>query len=50
MGAFVRWIAGDHDKVRAVFDARVTELRGKVLSSLAHARTPDIVASLQAGF
>jgi hypothetical protein len=50
MGGFVQWIAGRCDEVRAAFEARVFELRGMALSSLAHARTSDIVASLQAGF
>jgi hypothetical protein len=50
MGAFVRWIAGGYDQIQAAFGKKVLELREKALSSPAHARTPDIVASLQAGF
>jgi hypothetical protein len=50
MGGFVRWIAGHHDEMLAAFATRVAELRGKTLSNPAHARTPDIMASLQAGF
>jgi hypothetical protein len=47
MGAFVRWMAGRYGEIQAAFGARVVELRGKALNSPAHARTPDIVASLQ---
>jgi hypothetical protein len=50
MGAFVRSIAGRYDEVHATFGAKLSELRAKALSSPAHARTPDIMASLQAGF
>jgi hypothetical protein len=39
-----------YDEVRTAFEARVSELRGKALNSPAHARTPEIVANLQAGF
>ncbi len=50
MGAFVRWFAGRYEEVRAAFDRKVSEYRAIALSSTAHARTPEIVANLQAGF
>jgi hypothetical protein len=49
-GAFVRWIAGRYDNVRAALDVRVTELRLKAVRDTAHARTPEIIANLQAAF
>ena len=49
-GAFVRWIARRYDDIRAALDVRVTELRLKAVRDTAHARTPEIVANLQAAF
>jgi hypothetical protein len=49
-GGFVQWIAGRYEDARAAFDRRVAEVRVGALSSVAHARTPEIVANLQAGF
>lgn len=50
MAAFVRWLAADHEKKRTGFIKRVSQWRRQALSDVAHARTPEIVASLQAGF
>jgi len=50
MGGFVRWLSGSYEKARAEFDRIVSECRGAALRNSAHARTPEIVANLQAGF
>jgi len=50
MAGLVQWVAGHHDPVRAEFQRKVSEYRGKALRNSAHARTPDIIANLQAGF
>jgi len=50
MGAFIRWVARRYEQTRAAFATRVTELRVDALRNAAHARTPEIVSSLQAGF
>ena len=50
MGGFVRWMAGRYDEVRTAFDRKVAELRVSALCNPAHARTPEIVANLQAAF
>src|ERR1017187_1713997 len=50
MGGFVRWLAGRYEEARAAFDRIVAECRAAALRNSAHARTPDIVANLQAGF
>jgi len=50
MGGFVRWLAGRHEEARAAFDRKVSEYRAAALRNSAHARTPEIVANLQAGF
>ena len=50
MGAYVRWMASHYDEARDRFEKLIVEHRGRALRNLAHARTPDIVANLQAGF
>jgi hypothetical protein len=50
MGAFIQWMAGRFDEVRASIGRKVAELRTRTASSAAHARTPEIIAELQAGF
>ena len=50
MGGLVQWLAGRFDQARAAFALKVSDHRAKALFSTAHARTPDIVANLQAGF
>jgi hypothetical protein len=50
MGGFVRWLAGRYEEARATFDRKVAEYRAAALRNSAHARTPEIVANLQAGF
>jgi len=50
MGAFVQWIAGRFGEVKAAFGRRVAELRTRTASEAAHARTPEIIAELQAAF
>ena len=50
MGAFIQSLASDFVEKRAAFKQRATELRQMAQCKLAHARTPDIVANLQAAF
>ncbi|MCE5306801.1 MAG: DUF3854 domain-containing protein [Acidobacteriales bacterium] len=50
MGGFVQWLAGRYDEARATFDRKVSEYRAAALRNSAHARTPEIVANLQAAF
>jgi hypothetical protein len=50
MAGFVRWVASDYDAVRAKFDRRVGEARVQASQNAAHARTPEVVANLQAAF
>ena len=50
LGGFVRWLAGRLDEARTGFEQRVNQLRLNALGNTAHARTPDIVSSLQAAF
>lgn len=49
MGGFVRWVAGRYEEARAAFDRKVAEYRNSALRNVGHARTPEIVANLQAG-
>jgi hypothetical protein len=49
MGAFVRWLAGRYVEQTTKLDRRVTELRIGVCDP-PHARTPDIIANLQAAW
>ncbi len=50
MSGFVRWLAGDYEARMAIFNRKVAEHRDNGLRNAAHARTPDIVANLQAAF
>jgi len=50
MGGFVKWLAGRNEEAGAPFNQRVAENRARALRYTAHARTPDIIANLQAGF
>jgi Domain of unknown function (DUF3854) len=50
MAGFLQWFAGRHEDVRATFDRIVSEFRSRALQDAGHARTPDIVANLQAAF
>jgi hypothetical protein len=50
MGAFVQWMAGRYEEIRAAIGRKVAELRAKAPHNAAHARTPEIIAELQAGF
>jgi hypothetical protein len=50
MGGFVQYLASRYEELRAVFDKNVCQYRADVLAQAAHARTPDIVANLQAAF
>jgi hypothetical protein len=49
MSAFIRWIAGHYEERRAALAVRAAELR-RNLRDPAHARTADMIATLQAGF
>ena len=50
MGAFLQWIAGRYEETQAAFARRVAELRIDAVRGTAHARTPEIIANLQAAF
>jgi hypothetical protein len=50
MSAYIQWLAGNFELKRAALEARVLQLRRDALTNPAHARTPEIVANLQAGF
>jgi len=50
MGAYVQWLARHYDEARERFEKLIVDHRRRALGNLAHARTPDIVANLQAGF
>jgi hypothetical protein len=50
MGGFVRWIAGRYEEKQAALAQRVAELRISAARHTAHARTPEIIANLQAAF
>jgi hypothetical protein len=49
MGGFIQWIAGGYEERRAALDHRAAELRRSVPDP-AHARTAEMIATLQAGF
>lgn len=50
MAGFLQWMAGRYDQTMAAFKQRADEFRGRALSNPAHARTPQMIASLQAAF
>jgi hypothetical protein len=50
MGSFVQWLAARYDETYPAFQQRTSEYRLRAMSRAAHARTPDIVAHLKAGF
>jgi hypothetical protein len=50
MGGFVQWLAGRFEDRRAEFVQKVSDYRSRALRGIAHARTPEIAANLQAGF
>ena len=50
MGGFVQWLARQYEESRAWLDRKISEYRSRAMGNMAHARTPDIVANLQAGF
>jgi hypothetical protein len=50
MATFIQWVARDFEKTKAAFLSRVSELRAEAMQKVAHARTPDILANLQAAF
>jgi hypothetical protein len=50
MGGFLQWLAGRYDEARALLAAKASEFRAKAFLGTAHARTPEIVANLQAAF
>jgi hypothetical protein len=49
-GGFVQWLASRYEEKQAWLANKVTEFRQRALSNFGHARTPEIVANLQAGF
>jgi hypothetical protein len=48
MGGFVQWLASHYEEARKAFDQKVYHYRTTSLRTFVHARTPDIVANLQA--
>jgi hypothetical protein len=50
MGAFVCRLAARYEELMAKLNRRVSELRLQAANSTGHARTPEIIANLQAGF
>jgi hypothetical protein len=49
-GGFVQWLAGRYEDAQEAFARKVSEYRTTSLANLTHARTPDVVANLQAAF
>jgi hypothetical protein len=47
---FLQWFAAHYDQTRAAFELKVSEYRAKALFNAAHARMPEIMASLQDAF
>jgi len=50
MGGYVKWLARDYENMRLRFNEEFAQYRVEAMKNAAHARTPDIVANLQAGF
>lgn len=50
MTGFIQWLAGRHDEMWDLFKQTAAAWRLEAARFLAHARTPDIVSSLQAAF
>ncbi len=50
MGGFAGWLAGRYEESQEVLSRQVLKHRNAAVRSTSHARTPDIVANLQAGF
>jgi hypothetical protein len=50
MGAFIQSMAGRYAELRAALERKVAEQRIRALRNMAHARTPEMVANLQAAF
>jgi hypothetical protein len=50
ISGFLQWLAGRYDEARAAFERIVSERRATALRDIAHARTPELIANLQAGF
>ena len=50
MGGFVQWLAGRYEDVQTRLGQKMVEHRRVALRNAGHARTPEIVASLQSGF
>ena len=50
MAGFLQWVAGRYEQTRAALEAKIEHYRSRALFDAAHARTPEIVANLQAGF
>jgi hypothetical protein len=50
MAGFLRWIAARYEDVRADLQRKIADRRNSPLLDAAHARTSEIIASLQAAF
>lgn len=50
MAGFLQSMAGRYDQIMAAFKQRADEFRIRALGNPAHARTPQMIASLQAAF
>lgn len=50
MGGFVQWLAGEYEDLKTKFDQLVCDHRAAARCGNGHARTPEILANLQAAF
>jgi hypothetical protein len=50
MAGFIRWLASRYEIAQQEFQAKIAAYRSIALHDSVHARTPEIVANLQAGF
>jgi hypothetical protein len=50
MAGFLKWVAHDYEGVLESFTLKLAQYRSSALQNAVHARTPEIVANLQAGF
>ena len=50
IAGFLQWLAHSYEDLRASFSEKVATYRATALRNAAHARTPEIVSNLQAGF
>jgi len=44
--AFIRWLAGDYERVRRGLNAEIREMRDEISEGMQHRRTPTVIAGL----